>query len=90
MSGPIKILAIAGQIVAEPYFAPAAAGRESLPAWAGQELSRLAAWELRGPQCLALVERVLAAQGDAAERELIALQHDLAALCGEKTTSAEF
>lgn len=36
-------------------------------------------WAKLGPKCQALVERILAAQGEAAEREFITLQHQLAA-----------
>lgn len=37
-------------------------------------------WGSVGPKCQALVERLLAAQGDAAEPDLVKLQHDLAEL----------
>jgi hypothetical protein len=42
--------------------------------------ARLELFEYIAPRCRILVERVLAAQGDAAEPELIQLQHELAEL----------
>lgn len=47
-------------------------------AFVDHEQAQLAAWDYMGPKCLALVERALASQGDAAEPELVQLQHDLA------------
>ena len=51
---------------------------EEISAFVDHEQAALAAWDYRGPKCLALANRVLAAQGDAAEPELVQLQHDLA------------
>lgn len=44
------------------------------------ERCELAAWRVAGRDVLALVERVLAAQGDGAEPDLVKLQHALAEL----------
>lgn len=46
-------------------------------AFADAEQAALAGWDYLGPKCLSLVERVLASQGEAAEPELVKLQHEL-------------
>ena len=44
------------------------------------QLTELRAWRIFGTEIAPLLERVLAAQGDAAEPELVTLQHTLAEL----------